>query len=170
MKKGYKQICTVRRAFSNPQIYPGIPAITSGINPACVMNVWGTVCLSLETLIYCPFTSSLLFVTVLLSELLAVLRPTDFIWPARLSSPPVSLSVSLFPFSRSVPVPAGLADQEPGLPWQPVLSPSRDGSSPDCVSSFTTPQKGTPKICTAAPGYRRVVTFHLWLFHHHSFL
>lgn len=39
MKKGYKQICTVRRAFSNPQIYPGIPAITSGINPACVMNV-----------------------------------------------------------------------------------------------------------------------------------
>lgn len=50
-------------------------------------------------------------------------------------------SVSLpLPCSHWVPATAGLADQEPELPWQPVLSLSLDGSRLDCVSpSHPTP-------------------------------
>lgn len=48
------------------------------------------------------FTSSLLFITILVSELLAALRPTDFVWPPLFFSPPVSLSVfSLLSFCAS---------------------------------------------------------------------
>ncbi len=53
-----------------------------------------------------------------------------------LASPPFPLlrSVSLLlACSHSVPAPAGLGDQEPGLPWQLVQSLSLDGSSLDCV-------------------------------------
>lgn len=148
----------MRRAFSNPQIYPGIPAITSGINrlrEECVRN-----CLSVSgdsyllsvhfipLVHYCPGVRTFGSTP---THRLHLARP-----PFLSSCQSVCLS---FLSSRSVPVPAGLADQEPGLPWQPVLSPSLDGSSPDCVPSFTTPQKCTPRTCTAARGYRRVVTF-----------
>lgn len=159
MKNGGKQIFSVRHAFSNPHIYPGIPAITSGINSACVMNVWGTVCPSLEPLLYCPFTSSLLFITVLVSELLAALRPTGFIWPARLSSAPVSLSVSLFPPLVLCQFQLVWQIRSRGCHGNLSFSPLLDRSSPGCIPSFTTPQKCTPPTCTAARGYRRAATF-----------
>lgn len=47
-----------------------------------------------------------------------------------LHSPPVCLFLAC---SHSMPAPAGLRDQEPGLPWQLVLSLSLDGSSLNCV-------------------------------------
>lgn len=81
--------------------------------------------------------------------------PTHRLYPARSLFLSSCQSVCLFfPSSCSLPVPAGLADQEPGLPWQPVLSPLLDGSSLDRVSSFTTPQKCTPATHIAACGYR----------------
>lgn len=58
-------------------------------------------------------TPYFLFITMLLSKLLAAIWLTKFIWPPCFSSPSVSLSVSL-PCSHSLPAPAGLADQEPG--------------------------------------------------------
>lgn len=78
---------------------------------------------------------SLLFITELLSKPLAALQPIEAIAPpspSLLPSPPVCLSPSR---SHSVPAPAGLRDQEPGLPWQLVLSLSLDGSSMACVPS-----------------------------------
>lgn len=147
MKKGCKQIFPVRRAFSNPQIYPGIPAITSGINrlrEECVRN-----CLSVSGDSYLLSVHFIPLVHYCPGVRTFGSAPTHRLHPARPPFLSSCQSVCLsFLSSRSVPVPAGLADQEPGLPWQPVLSPSLDGSSPDCVPSFTTPQKCTPRTCT----------------------
>ncbi|MEQ2185870.1 hypothetical protein GOODEAATRI_022622 [Goodea atripinnis] len=84
--------------------------------------------------ISCVMAQSLLFITVLLSEPLAVLQPM------RAISPPPSISFSLSPAcSFSLPAPAGLRDQEPALPWQLVLSLSLNRSSLDrCLAARQT--------------------------------
>lgn len=77
------------------------------------------------------------------------------------SYPPLLQSVSLLlACSHSVPAPAGLGDQEPGLPWQLVLSLSLDGSSLDSVTS-NSPQY-TYKSVT------RAEHLHLGLFQHRA--
>lgn len=79
----------------------------------------------LETLASCTMPPCLLFVTVLLSKPLATLQPTKVISPPCFT---LLQSVSLA-CSHSMPAPAGLRDQEPGLPWQLVLPLSLDGST-----------------------------------------
>lgn len=89
-----------------------------------------------------------LFITVMLSRPLAELQLTRSHRAPSLSpsAPPAPSSIHpsfLPPLSSPLlssarlfllpPAPAGLADQEPGLPWQLVLSLSRGGSPPDCI-------------------------------------
>lgn len=80
--------------------------------------------------ISCVMAQSLLFITALLSEPLAVLQPMQAV------SPPPSISFSLSPAcSFSLPAPAGLRDREPALPWQLVLSLSPNRSFLDRCSA-----------------------------------